>query len=128
MQSHILSKTSNMLSTTVIREIANAGAVDEISNHPGAVRNYILHNAMRDEKTGKTQKAILFAIYQTGKHGPQSGYRLCLVHKGFYIASATEQDAGVGEDEIDRIESALPSETHEEIVILGDSQTERGGA
>ncbi|KAI1100687.1 hypothetical protein F4804DRAFT_37292 [Jackrogersella minutella] len=117
MQSHMLSGAS-ALSPALIREIANAGALDEISNHPGAVRNYIFNHSMRDKKSGKTQRPLLFAIYQTGRHGPQNGYRLCLVHRGFPIASATKKD-GDSEDDIDRIEKALAGEGHEEVVILG---------
>lgn len=106
------------ISPSLIRELANAGALDEISNSPGSVRHHIFYFGMREEKTNKTQKSMLFAIYQTGRHGPQNGYRLCLVHRGYNIPSP---DAARGEeDEIDVLERIIPQD-HEEIVILGEN-------
>lgn len=62
---------------------------------------------------------MLFFIYQTCRHGPQNGFRLCLVHEGFHITSATKIE-GDGEDEIDRLEKEIP-EGHMEVVVLGEA-------
>lgn len=130
MSSHILTDAAP-LPTPMLRELANASATDEISNHPNAVRHHIFYYAMRDRATGKTRRSILFAVYQTGRHGPQNGYRLCLVHQGYWIASP-EKKEGAPEDEIDRLEGPIP-QGHEEMVILGtpfwlgDEETEEEG-
>ncbi|KAK8116817.1 uncharacterized protein PG998_005098 [Apiospora kogelbergensis] len=63
------------------------------------------------------QRTTIFAIYQTGQHGPQNGYRLCMVHQGYSIASK-EKEEGSPEDEIDRLQNPIP-QVHEEFVILG---------
>ncbi|KAK1635254.1 hypothetical protein BDP81DRAFT_472783 [Colletotrichum phormii] len=118
MQSHVLSITAS-LPLSMVREMANSGAIDEISNSPNAVRHHIYWNSMRDNKTSKTQKSVLFAIYQTGQHGPQNGYRLCLVHQGYNIVSAKKSD-GASDDEIDSLEKDIP-QGHEEMVILGQA-------
>jgi len=109
----------------VVRELSSSGAFDQISNHPGAVRHHIFHRSLRDKKTGKTQQPLLFAIYQTGKHGPQNGYRLCLVHRGYYIASA-EKNNREPRDDIDNVEEEIP-QGHEEMVILGEKSTGGSG-
>ncbi|KAH8597765.1 hypothetical protein B0O99DRAFT_616735 [Bisporella sp. PMI_857] len=64
-------------------ELANSGALNEISNSPGAVRQHIQRDGL--VKDGITRKAIFFAIYQTGRYGPQNGFRICLIHQGFKI-------------------------------------------
>ena len=69
---------------------------------------------------------MLFFIYQTARHGPQNGFRLCLVHEGFHIASATKSE-GDGEDDIDRVEQEIP-QGHMEVVILGSKPTAPGGS
>ncbi|KAK8001227.1 hypothetical protein PG991_013449 [Apiospora marii] len=117
MSSHILTDAAP-LPTPMLRELANSSAVDEISNCPNGVRHHIFSHAMRNKETGQTQRSILFAIYQTGRHGPQNGYRLCLLHQGYYIASPEKQE-GEPEDEIDRLERPIP-QGHEEMVILGN--------
>jgi hypothetical protein len=62
---------------------------------------------------------MLFFVYQTTRHGPQNGFRLCLVHRGFYIASESKAD-GDPEDDIDRLERVIP-QGHMEVVVLGDA-------
>lgn len=117
MQSHIIS-SSTAVSPLAIRALANGGALDEISNSAGSVRFHLFHHGLRDKTTGVLQKSMLFAIYQTGRHGPQNGYRLCLVHEGYRVTSPTK-DEGEAEDEIDALEKEIP-QGHEEIVILGE--------
>ncbi|KAK7959238.1 uncharacterized protein PG986_004092 [Apiospora aurea] len=116
MSSHILTD-GNPLPTAMLRELANSSVFAEISNGPNGVRHHIFHFANRDKQTGKTQRSIGIAIYQTRRHGPQNGYRLCLVHEGYYIASP-EKKEGEPEDEIDRLERPIP-QGHEEMVIIG---------
>lgn len=109
--------TDTALPPTVLQEIATAGPLDEISNITGAVRSHIFWHGRRDSVTGKVRKPLLFFVYQTTRHGPQNGFRLCLVHQGFYIASESKVD-GDPEDDIDRLESAIP-QGHMEVVVLG---------
>ncbi|KAK8877600.1 hypothetical protein PGQ11_002546 [Apiospora arundinis] len=107
------------LPISMLRDMTNSGAFNEIANDTNAVRHHIYYFSMRHKKTGKTQKSILFAIYEAGKHGPQNGYRLCLVHQGFYIASP-ERKEGDPEDDIDKLEKPIP-QGHEEMAILGSA-------
>lgn len=102
----------------MIREMVNAGLCGEISNSKDSVRHHIYHFTDRDPETNKTWKSHMFLIYQTGRHGPQNGYRLCLVHEGFYITSP-EKAEGAPEDEIDKAERPIP-QGHEEMIILGE--------
>ncbi|KAK4223550.1 hypothetical protein QBC38DRAFT_372940, partial [Podospora fimiseda] len=127
--SHIVSSnTSSVLpvEVQVLREIATADtALDEISNFPGSIRHYIFCRGRPDAVTGRLRRGLLFFIYQTGRHGPQNGFRLCLVHRGFYMASSSETtstraEGEVFEDDIDRIGRDIP-QGHMEVVILGDS-------
>ncbi|KAK7963929.1 hypothetical protein PG996_008381 [Apiospora saccharicola] len=113
MSSHILTDTTPML-----RQLAISGACAEISNIRNAVRHHIYRDSIRNKETGKTQRSILFAIYQTERHGPQNGYRLCLVHEGYYIASPERKEGDPEEDEIDGLERDIP-QGHEEMVVLG---------
>jgi hypothetical protein len=71
------------LASSHLVELATAGALDEISNSPGSVRDYIRNRGI--VRDGKTNRALLFVIYQTGRYGPQNGFRLCLVHEGFAV-------------------------------------------
>ena len=114
--SHILS-ASNPLSPIVLQQIATASALDEVSNIPGAVRHHIYWRGKRDKADNTLRKSMLFFIYQTTHHGPQNGFRLCLVHAGFYIGSPTKAEGGE-EDDIDRLEKAIP-QGHSEVVFLG---------
>ena len=60
---------------------------------------------------------MLFFIYQTTRHGPQNGFRLCVVHEGFHIASATKSEDDL-EDDIDCLEREIP-QGRMEILFLG---------
>lgn len=116
MESHIVS-ASSPLSPVLLQQIANAGAFDEISNYPGAVRHHIYWYGKRNKTDNTLFNAMLFFIYQTTRHGPQNGFRLCVVNSGFHIASATKSE-GDGEDDIDRLEKEIP-QGHIEVVFLG---------
>lgn len=39
----------------------------------------------------RREKVILFVIYQTGKEGPQNGFRIALVKEDVKVDDATEQ-------------------------------------
>lgn len=117
MESHIIS-ASNPFSFVVLQQIANASALDEISNFSGSVRHHIYHHGLRDRATNTMGKSMLFFIYQTTRHGPQNGFRLCLVHRGYHIASPTKSEYDA-EDDIDRLEKAIP-QGHMEVVVLGE--------
>ena len=100
-----------------ICQIAHGAATDEISNFPGAVRRYI-YNSGQVRGTGRTQRALLFSIYQTERHGPQNGFRLCLVHQGFELATEVKAE-GTPDDEVDLVEKAIPQGLME-MAILGE--------
>jgi hypothetical protein len=99
------------------QQVANAGVLDEISNIQGAVRHHIYWRGKRNDHDNRLQSSMLFFVYQTGRHGPQNGFRLCLVCRGFCITSA-ENSEGDPEDEIDRLEKDIP-QGHTELVVLG---------
>lgn len=121
MESYINS-ASNPLSPAILQQIAHGGALDEVSNHPGSVRHYIYWFGNRDKADNTIIMPMLFFIYQTSRHGPQNGFRLCLVHSGFRIASPTKSDDDDVEDDIDRLEKAIP-QGHMEVVFLGPKPT-----
>ncbi|GAW25331.1 hypothetical protein SAMD00023353_0403700 [Rosellinia necatrix] len=117
MTSHIISADAP-LPLSFIRQIAAAGPLDEISNAAGAVRHHIFWRGGRDPATGEVRSPMLFFVYQTARHGPQNGFRLCLVRRGFRIASDSKAE-GDPEDDIDRLEREI-RQGHMEMVILGD--------
>jgi hypothetical protein len=120
MESHIISE-SNSLSLAVFQQITNAGILNEISNHPGAVRHHIYWHGDRNKVNNTLRKPMLFFIYQTTRHGPQNGFRLCLVQSGFQIVSATNSEDNL-EDDIDRVEKEIP-QGHMEVVFLRSKPT-----
>ena len=122
MSSHTIS-ANHPLPSGVLQQIANASPLDEIPNVAGAVRHHIFWHGHRDKSTGKLASSMLFFVYQTMRHGPQNGFRLCLVYRGFHIASASKADGDL-EDDIDRLEMPIP-QGHMEVVILGDASTDQ---
>lgn len=121
MESHIIS-ASNPLPPAVLQQIAHGGALDEISNQAGSVRHHIYWHGNRNKADNTLRMPMLFFIYQTTRHGPQNGFRLCLVHSGFHIASTTKSDDDDVEDDIDCLEKAIP-QGHMEVVFLGPKPT-----
>ncbi|KAK0636440.1 hypothetical protein B0T17DRAFT_613171 [Bombardia bombarda] len=123
MQNHIVT-TSSPLPATFLQQIALAGPLDEISNHPGAVRHHLFWHGDRDRTTNTLRRSMLFFVYQTGRHGPQNGFRLCVAHRGFHIASPTKMERKEGgegeEDDIDQLERVIP-QGHVEVVVLGEA-------
>ncbi|KAF2867542.1 hypothetical protein BDV95DRAFT_582351 [Massariosphaeria phaeospora] len=120
MRSHTLSDTAP-LPRHMFWSFVNAHTVDEISNYPGSVRAYIFNQSMRDDKKkrpGRAEQSIAFCIYQTERYGPQNGYRLCVVHAGYYVGGR-EKKEGEAEDDIDKLEREIP-QGHEEMVVLGE--------
>lgn len=122
MQSHALSDAAP-LPRHLFSSLIGAANFDEISNYPGAVRNYIFNNAIRNYK-GKTQgfaeSSFVFFVYQTGRHGPQNGYRLVVVHKAYH--AVREKKEGDAEGEIDKLEKNI-SQGHDEMVVLGELES-----
>jgi hypothetical protein len=116
MTTHVISEL-NHLSLVVLHQIAVAGSLDEISNFPGAVRHHIFQHGNRDKAANTLRQSMLFFIYQTGRHGPQNGFRLCLIHRGFHIASGAKVE-GEAKDDIDRLEKNIPN-GHMEVVVVG---------
>ena len=81
-------------------ELALSGALDEISNAPGSLRHHISSHGI--VRSGVVCRPMFFVIYQTGRHGPQNGFRLCLVHQGFEIDK--EKESGEPRDAVDDAE------------------------
>ncbi|KAK4166709.1 hypothetical protein QBC43DRAFT_313175 [Cladorrhinum sp. PSN259] len=105
------------LPLVLLQTLANHSPLDEISNSKNSVRHHIYFHSQRNKITSKLENSMLFWVYQTGRHGPQNGFRLVLVHRGFFIRSATKE--GKEEDEIDQLEREI-SQGHMEVVILGE--------
>lgn len=123
MESHIVS-ASNPLSPVFLQQLADADTLDEISNYPGAVRHHIYWHGNRNKADNTLRMGMLFFIYQTTRHGPQNGFRLCVVYSGFHIASPTKPE-GNGEDDIHRLEKEI-SQGHMEVVFLGSKPPNHG--
>ena len=84
-----------------LKILANSGALDEISNADdgSSIERRILMAGSQGGlvKDGVTRKSVLFVIYQTGRHGPQNGFRVALVLEGARVADARERLRGVVE-------------------------------
>jgi hypothetical protein len=83
--------------STFVRELALAGGLDEISNsEDGSGIDSYVHSQGKVRVRGAgpglgvTRHAVLFIVYQTGRHGPQNGFRLSLVREGVRPADARE--------------------------------------
>ncbi len=118
MESFVVSE-SKPLSDAVLQQIANAGPLDEISNSPGSVRHHLFWHGDRDKTTNTLRQPMFFFIYQTTRHGPQNGFRLCLVQQGFHIAPPAKAEDDDMEDDIDRLEKDIP-QGYMEVIILGE--------
>lgn len=46
-------------------------------------------------------------MYQTGRHGPQNGFRLCMVARGFHVGFRDKGADDDDEDDIDRLEKPV---------------------
>ena len=86
-----------------LRILANSGALDEISNGDdgfGIERRILMPGSQGGlVKDGITRKSVLFAIYQTGTHGPQNGFRIALVLEGARVKEARERLSSVVEQD-----------------------------
>ncbi len=84
--------------------LATSGALDEISNADdgSAIERRLLMAGSTGGhvKDGATRKAVLFVIYETGRHGPQSGYRLALVLGGAKVEEARKRLKGRVEERV----------------------------
>ena len=78
-----------------LRVLANSGALDEISNGDDgiAIERRILWPGSQGGhvKDGVTHKAVLFIVYQTGRHGPQNGFRIALILEGARLEEARKR-------------------------------------
>ncbi|OTA54798.1 hypothetical protein K449DRAFT_439160 [Hypoxylon sp. EC38] len=117
LQQLIISDTSCPVSL-MLQQFAIAGGLDEISNFPGSVRHHIGRSSHHLKGTNTTHNAFYFWIYQTGRHGPQNGFRLCLVNRGYHVGP-DEQSHPDKEDDIDLLEKPIP-QGHIELAILGE--------
>ena len=91
------------MDSAALRILANSGALDEISNSEdgdGIERRIRSFGSQGGHvKDGVTQQAVLFVIYQTGRHGPQNGFRLALVLEGVRVEDAREKLKGAVEED-----------------------------
>ena len=83
------------MNSTSLKLLANSGALDEISNAQdgSAIERRILTAGNQGGlvKDGVTRKSVLFIIYQTGRQGPQNGFRVALVLEGARVEDAREK-------------------------------------
>ena len=86
-----------------LKLLANSGALDEISNgdNGSGIERRILTAGSQGGLVldGVTRKSVLFIIYQTGRHGPQNGFRIALVLEGVKVVEARERLKDVVEQE-----------------------------
>lgn len=80
-----------------MREMACSGALDEISNAEDGTGIELAVKRAGMAASGKTQRAVLFVLYQTERHGPQNGFRLALVKEGVTVEDAREKLKGAVE-------------------------------
>ena len=78
-----------------LKLLANSGALDEISNlddGDGIERRIMTPGSQGGlVKDGVLRKSVLFVVYQTGRHGPQNGFRVALVLEGARVQKAVER-------------------------------------
>ena len=89
------------MDTASLNLLANSGAFDEISNGDsgsGIERRIRTSGSTGGHvENGVTGKAVFFVIYQTGRHGPQNGFRIALVLDGARVEDARERLKGAVE-------------------------------
>jgi hypothetical protein len=71
-------------------------------------------------REGKTQRAVLFVVYQTRRYGPQNGLRLALVKEGVRVEDAREKLKGF-------VEHGLEEFVLEEFVIVKPDELAENG-
>ena len=80
------------MESALLKELACAGVLDEISNiEDGEAIGRYVRNAGAIGGGKRTQKPVFFVVYQTGRHGPQNGFRFALVKEGVTEESAVQQ-------------------------------------
>ncbi len=82
-----------------LKELAHSETLAEIShidNGAGIETAVLRAGTVKD---GRTSKGVLFVIYQTGRFGPQDGFRVALVHEGVKVGDAKEQLRGNVEED-----------------------------
>ena len=80
---------------SAMRELAQSGALDEISNADDGAGIALAIQRAGVVREGKVGRAVLFVIYQTGRYGPQNGFRLALVKEEVRVEVAREMLKGV---------------------------------
>ncbi|KAL1716582.1 hypothetical protein EV715DRAFT_274915 [Schizophyllum commune] len=84
-------------STSLLKHIAYAGALDELSNAPSTRqqistqgRSPSVYPRHRDDSDpeDRTRKPFIYLLYQSGMHGPQNGFRLLVGEAGICPADA----------------------------------------
>lgn len=86
-----------------LKLLATSGALDEISDaDDGSMierRILIVGSQGGLVEDGVTQKSVFFVIYQTGRYGPQNGFRVALVLEGTRVEEARGRLKGVVEED-----------------------------
>ncbi|KAI5828541.1 hypothetical protein K523DRAFT_307001 [Schizophyllum commune Tattone D] len=111
-------------STSLLKHIAYAGALDELSDAPPA-RQHIasqgrspsVHPLHRNDSDpdAHTRKPFLYLLYQSGMHGPQNGFRLLVGAAGICPADAENALLARGE---------ITPETHELVHLKANGDIE----
>lgn len=104
------------ISNSILKRIAYAGSLDEISNHPEGLSHIVSSlstpsrhhgNSRNDDYSSLTTVPLACTLYQTGRHGPQNGFRLVLVDAGVMPGPIIEGLNGLGDIHPDTAEMIL---------------------
>jgi hypothetical protein len=89
--------TTAVNAATFMRKLAPSGGLEELSNSKDGddIDSYVHNKGKVRERgagagRGVTRPAVLFIVYETGRHGPQIGFHLCLVREVVRPADARE--------------------------------------
>ncbi|KAL8689104.1 MAG: hypothetical protein Q9218_005152, partial [Villophora microphyllina] len=104
-----LRSSTRRMESAFLKELACVGILDEISNIEDgeAIGRYVRHaGGIGGGGQQQVQKVCLFVVYQSGREGPQNGFRLALVKKGVTVEAAVEQ-----------LKNDVPQDTTEYIIV-----------
>lgn len=92
-----------------LKELACSEALNEISNSEDGIGIDKEIRRAGMVKDGRTRRAVLFVIFQTGRFGPQNGFRLALVQEGVKPEDAMDQLKGTVEQDAAEFVVVRPS-------------------
>jgi len=108
-----------------VRVLACSGALEKISNAEEGMGIELAVKRMGLVREGKTQRTVLFVVYQNGRYGPQNGLRLALVKEGVRVEDARENLKGFVEHGLEEFVIVKPDELAEDGDTAGTSLNSR---